>query len=216
MSSRIAVIGSTGLIGRHFLERIGPDDYAAVTAITRRPIKELEGHSHIMQAIHDFSDLELMRKDLQVDTLICSLGTTIKTAGSQEVFFQVDHDLPLAIARVALEAGCQRMILISSVGANANSSVFYSRVKGQLENDLATLGFKHLFVLRPSMLLGEREEHRPAEHIAKILMPPLSFLVPWKYKPIHATRVAAAIHRAILSEEEGVQIWEGQPLFKPI
>lgn len=214
MAPRIAVIGSTGLIGKHFLKSLGPEDYESVTAITRRSIQGLENKTFIKQAIYDFSDLSMMRKDLKVDTLVCALGTTIKTAGSQEVFMQVDHDIPLEIAEIAKEEGCQQMILISSVGANADSSVFYSKVKGQLEAGLTELGFKSLYILRPSLLLGDRDESRPGESMGKIFMAPLSRMIPWKYRPIHADTVAGAIHRTISNAQAGTHILEGEPLFR--
>lgn len=214
MGPRIAIIGSTGLIGKHFLKSVGPGDYESVTAITRRSIQGLGDKHFIKQGIYDFSDLNLLRDDLKVDVLVCALGTTIKTAGSQEVFMQVDHDLPLEIARIAREEGCQQMILISSVGANADASVFYSMVKGQLEADLIELGFRSLYILRPSLLLGDRDESRPGESMGKLFMAPLSRLIPWKYRPIHAGTVAAAIHRTISKAQVGTHILEGEPLFR--
>ncbi|MCF7808267.1 MAG: NAD-dependent epimerase/dehydratase family protein [Candidatus Marinimicrobia bacterium] len=214
MSTKIAIIGSTGLIGNHFLKSIGKGDYQSVQAITRRPIPNLEGRPYIKQVIVDFSDLNQLRPALQADVLVCALGTTIKTAGSKEAFMRVDHDLPLEIAKIAREEGCKTMVLISSVGANADSSVFYSRVKGRLENDLDALGFENLHILRPSMLLGHRDEQRPGEVIGKLVMRPLSILIPWKYKPIHASQLVAAIQRAISSNQKGTHIWEGKRLFE--
>ncbi len=214
MSQRIAVIGSTGLIGRQFLESIAEGDYEQVSAITRRPISSLKQKTFINQAIHDFSDLDQLREDLKTDVLICAMGTTIKTAGSQAAFTHVDHDLPLAIAKIALEEGCQTFILISSIGANPESSVFYSRVKGQLESDIQEVGFKKVHILRPSLLLGNREESRPGELVGKLIAQPLAFMIPWKYKPIHAQVIALTIQKIIAANEPGVHIWEGKPLFK--
>ncbi|MCF7823098.1 MAG: NAD-dependent epimerase/dehydratase family protein [Candidatus Marinimicrobia bacterium] len=213
MALSITVIGSTGLIGKQFLESIQPDDYAEVIAITRRSIPSLDEKPFIRQAIHDFTDIEQMRLDLKTDVLVCALGTTIKTAGSQDAFMRVDHDLPLAIARMALEEGCKRMVVISSVGGRVDSSNFYLRVKGLLEDELSALGFEQLHILKPSMLLGDREETRAGESVGKLIIKPLSFIIPWKFKPIHATTVAATIHRSIQSVQAGKHIWEGKPLF---
>jgi len=105
MSLNIAVIGSTGLIGKQFLESIREGEYQSVNAITRRLISSLDGKPFINQVIHDFSDLSAMRNDLKADVLVCALGTTIKTAGSQEEFTRVDHDLPLAIAELPRRRG---------------------------------------------------------------------------------------------------------------
>ncbi|NQV41096.1 MAG: NAD-dependent epimerase/dehydratase family protein [Candidatus Marinimicrobia bacterium] len=214
MTQTIAVIGSTGLIGLQFLNSISKGEYEGVTAITRREIPSLSGKPYIHQAIRDFSDLEKMRPDLKTDVLVCALGTTIKTAGSQERFFEIDHNIPLALAKIAHEEGCQTFILVSSMGANAHSKIFYSRVKGQLETALEKVGFEQLHILRPSMLLGERQESRGGEFIGKLIMKPLSFLIPWQYKPIHASIVAAKIRALISGGDSGTSIWSGRELFK--
>ncbi len=213
MPQKITVIGSTGLIGLQFLRSISEGEYEGVTAITRREITSLSDRSFIYQAIHDFSDLEKIRADLKTDVLVCALGTTIKTAGSQERFFEIDHNIPLALAKIAREEGCQTFILVSSMGANAQSKIFYSRVKGKLEVALKDVGFKRLHILRPSMLLGEREESRPGEFIGKIIMKPLSFIIPWDYKPIHASTVADKIRALVSGEGLGTSIWSGKELF---
>jgi uncharacterized protein YbjT (DUF2867 family) len=154
-----------------------------------------------------------MRGELKSDVLVCTLGTTIKTAGSQERFIEIDHDIPLALAKIAHEEGCNTFILVSSMGADANSSIFYSRVKGQLEEALKAVGFPRLHILRPSILLGDRQESRPGEFVGKLIMQPLSFLIPWKYKPIQASTLAAKIREIIAAEKSGVRIWSGKNLF---
>jgi len=213
MAKSITLIGSTGLIGMQFLQNTSEGDYQHVTAITRREIPGLSEKPFIKQSIHDFTDSESMRPDLKADVLVCTLGTTIKTAGSQQRFFEIDRDIPLNLAKIAYEEGCRTFILVSSIGADANSSVFYSRVKGQLEEALKGIGFSTLHILRPSMLLGNRQESRRGEFIGKLLMQPLSILIPWQYKPIQAGTVAAKIHQLIRDETEGVKIWSGKPLF---
>ena len=154
-----------------------------------------------------------MRQDLITDVLISALGTTIKKAGSKEEFMKIDHDLPLDISRIAKEEGCRTMILISSMGANSKSNIFYSRVKGLLEESLEKVGFEEFHILRPSLLLGKRNETRPAEFISKLIMDNLSFLIPWKYKPIHAKIIAKTIKYIIMEEKSGKHIWEGKKLF---
>jgi len=214
MAKQITLLGSTGLIGQAFLNLMSAEDGLEVTAITRREMPGFEGKGFIHQAIHDFKDLESIRPDLKTDVLVCTLGTTIKTAGSRERFFEVDHDIPLRLAQIAFEEGCRNMILVSSVGADAASRVFYSRVKGQLEEDLKPIGFDQLHILRPSMLLGDRQEHRPGEFIGKLISKPLTPIIPWRYKPIHAKQVAAKIRSLVHSHETAVHIWEGKLLFQ--
>lgn len=213
MSKKICVIGSTGLIGSTFLNSIDHSDYEQVTAITRREIESLNKKNHIKQAIYDFSDLEAIKPDLESDVLVCTLGTTIKIAGTQERFIEVDHDIPLEIAQLAVKAGCKQLILISAIGANAKSSIFYSRVKGELEDEIAKLPFAGIHILRPGILLGKRAEGRPGEFIGKIIMRSLRLLIPWKYKPIHARIIARTIHRIIQAGKTDLHFYEGRQLF---
>ena len=213
LKQKITLIGSTGLIGTHFLEEISLDDFQNVKAITSRRIPNLENKDFIKQSVHDFSNLEKMRQDLKTDVLVSALGTTIKKAGSKDEFMKIDHDLPLEISRIAKEEGCRTMILISSTGANSKSNIFYSRVKGLLEESLEEIGFEELHILRPSVLLGKRNETRPAEYISKLIMDHLSFLISWKYKPIHASIIARRIKCIIMEEKFGKHIWDGSKLF---
>ena len=213
LKQKITLIGSTGLIGTHFLEEISPDDFEEVKAITRRKIPNLENKDFIKQSVHDFSNLEKLRQDLKTDVLVCALGTTIIKAGSKDEFMKIDHDLPLEISRIAKEEGCRTMILISSMGSNSKSKIFYSRVKGLLEQSLEKVGFEEFHILRPSLLLGKRTEVRPTENISKIIIDHLSFLIPWKYKPIHASIIAKTIKSISMGERSGKHIWEGSKLF---
>ncbi len=210
---KITVIGSTGLIGHQVLSLAAADESMDVTAITRREISSLKDRAHIKQVIHNFEALDDLQGALTTDVFVCCLGTTIKTAGSRERFYAVDHDIPLTLAKLAKEQGCGNMILVSSVGADASSKIFYSRVKGELEADLIKLDFDSLHILRPSMLLGERQESRPGEFVGKLIMEPLSALIPWKYKPIQAQVLASKIVQLCTEDRLGVFIHEGKPLF---
>ena len=204
LKHKITLIGSTGLIGTHFIEEIDPDDFEVVTAITRRIIPNLENKDFIKQSVHDFLDLEKMRQDLKTDVLVSALGTTIKKAGSKDEFMKIDHDLPLEISRIAQEEGCCTMILISSMGANSKSNIFYSRVKGLLEESLEEIGFEEFHILRPSLLLGKSTETRPVEYISKLIMDYLSFLLPLKYKLIHTSIITKNIKFIIIMKK----IWQ--------
>jgi uncharacterized protein YbjT (DUF2867 family) len=137
----------------------------------------------------DFSRLADDRDALASDVVICALGTTIKKAGSKERFREVDHDYPLAAARLALDAGARHFLLVSAIGASADSRVFYNRVKGELEDDLLALGFPLTTIVRPSLLLGDRSEFRLGEAVAG----KLAFLVPGRYRPVQARAVARAL-----------------------
>ena len=214
LKKKITLIGSTGLIGTHFLEQIGPDDFQNVKAISRRKIPNLDNKDFIKQYVHDFSELEKMRPELKTDVLVNTLGTTIKKAETKDEFMKIDHDLPLEISRIAKEEGCRTMILISAMGANVNSKIFYNHVKGLLELSLEKIGFEEFHILRPSLLLGKRNDARPVEYISKLILDHLSFIIPWKYKPIHASIIAKKIRCIIMKEKSGKHIWEGRKLFK--
>ena len=105
------------------------------------------------------------------------------------------------------------MILISSTGANSKSKIFYSRVKGLLEESLEEIGFEEFHILRPSLLLGKRTETRPTEYISKLIVDHLSFLIPWRYKPIQASTIGKKIKCILMEEKSGKHIWEGKNLF---
>ena len=213
LKHKLTLIGSSGLVGTNFLEQIDPDDFQNVKAITRRKILNLKNKDFIKQSVHDFSDLEKMRHDLKTDILVSALGTTLKKAGSKNEFMKIDHDLTFKISKIAKEGGCRTMILISSIGANYESKIFYSKVKGLLEISLKEIGFEELHILRPSLLLGKRTEDRPVENISKCIIDHLSFLIPKKYKPIHARIIAKKIKFIIMEKKSGIHIWEGSKLF---
>ena len=213
LKHKLTLIGSSGLVGTNFLEQIGPDDFQNVKAITRRKILNLKNKDFIKQSVHDFSDLEKMRYDLKPDVLVSALGTTLKKAGSKNEFMKTDHDLTFKISKIAKEEGCRTMILISSIGANYESKIFYSKIKGLLEISLKEIGFEELHILRPSLLLGKRTEDRPVENISKCIIGHLSFLIPKKYKPIHARIIAKKIKFIIMEKKSGIHIWEGSKLF---
>jgi uncharacterized protein YbjT (DUF2867 family) len=183
--------GATGLVGGHVLRRLlAHPSYSRVEVLVRRelPIRVPK----LIQHIVDFEHLDAGL----ADDVFCCLGTTIAKAGSQEAFRHVDHDYPLALARLGKAAGTQQFLMVSSLGADARSSVFYLRVKGETERDIAATGLPKVVFMRPSFLFGERLEQRTGERaaafigrmIAPLLVGPLR-----KYGPIHADDVAAAM-----------------------
>lgn len=190
----VALVGATGLVGGECLRLLVREPaFSRVVALTRRPlpasVEARETVTTLEAAVVDFDDPASYAPHLAVDAVICALGTTIKVAGSQERFRHVDYDYPLGIARAALDRGASHYLLVSSAGADPRSRVFYSRVKGELEQSLRALPFMSVTIVRPSLLLGPREQVRLGEAIAKRL----AFLVPDKYKPVQASAVAAVL-----------------------
>lgn len=201
----ILLAGATGLTGEHLLDRLlSEPTVARVLAPTRRP---LAVHPHLENPVGDLQTL-LPQLSGQVDTAFCCLGSTIKQAGSQEAFRAVDHDLVLAFARRARELGARHLVVISALGANPNSKVFYNRVKGETEEALKAMDWPQLTIARPSLLLGARHEFRLGERLAA----PLLRWLPGKYRGIDACALTRALWRLALEEEDGVRVIESADL----
>lgn len=193
----VALAGATGLVGRALLDGLLADDtVGAVHVLARRDI----GRSAAKLTSHlvDFTALPLLPP---LDEAYLALGTTIKVAGSQAAFRAVDFDANLAVAKAALRAGAKRAGLVSAMGADPESSVFYSQVKGELEEALSDLHFQGLVIARPSLLLGDRvalgQPPRVGESIGEFVGKLLGPFVPRDYRPIEAVRVAQALLRSV-------------------
>ncbi|MBX3446494.1 MAG: oxidoreductase [Parvibaculaceae bacterium] len=210
MSGRTALVaGATGLIGGHLVTLLLTDPaYEKVVVLARRPLAGASSPK-LQTIIADFDALDAALSGIAVDDAFCALGTTIKVAGSQDAFRRVDHDYIVSFARTAKAAGAVRFLLVSAMGADANSSIFYSRVKGETERDVRALGFEALHVFRPGLLLGDRTEKRIGEEIGATLTP---FLNPLMIGPLRAYRsirgetVARAMKGAALAGAAGTHI----------
>ena len=192
----ILLAGASGLVGAACLEGLLEDPRVArVVVVARRPTGRR--HAKLAEHVADLASLDSgVQDDLACDAALCALGTTIAKAGSQQAFRAVDHDAVLAVARAARRGGARRFVLVSSVGADADSGNFYLRVKGEVERAREGVGFYALDVLRPSLLLGERAESRRAEAFARRLAPIANLALPGplrKYRAIEAGVVAAAM-----------------------
>jgi len=191
------ILGSTGLTGRALLNQILQDEQFDKVILFLR--KELQlSHPKLTQHCIDFNQLEKYKELIQGDVIFCCLGTTIKTAGSQEAFKKVDFTYPTEFAKIAKQNGVSTFLLQSSLGADASSNNFYLKVKGETEEIINKLSFNSFATFRPSMLLGNRTEFRLGESIGKIVMQLFSFLFIGKlkrYKAIHVNQVASAMIR---------------------
>jgi uncharacterized protein YbjT (DUF2867 family) len=197
----VAVAGASGLVGRAILQGLLADDgVTAVHALGRRPL-ELQ-HEKLRFHQVSFTDPAALRAALPpLDEAYLALGTTIKVAGSQEAFRAVDFDANLAVARAALAAGARNLGLVSAMGADARSRIFYNHVKGELEEAVGGLGFAGLVIARPSFLAGDREALgqpvRGGEKLALRVSRMLRPLIPANYRSIAAADVAAALLRNV-------------------
>jgi uncharacterized protein YbjT (DUF2867 family) len=203
----VLVVGATGLVGRHCLDELLIDPtITLITAPTRRALNVT--HSKLKNLVLDFSRLESALEGLTFNQAICCLGTTIKEAGSKERFREVDHDYPLTLAKIAKAGGATHYLVVTSIGADARSMIFYNRVKGELERDLATLGFAALTIVRPSLLLGKRETSRFGEKLAE----PFAKLLPKKWRAIQAKTVARALVTLAREPASGIRVVESAGL----
>ncbi len=208
---KILHVGATGLVGKLVLPRLlDAPQVTRVVAPTRRPLG-IE-HPRLLNPVVDFDAFPEDVDWWAVDSVICTLGTTIDDAGSREAFRRVDHDYPLHIARLARRQGAQAYVLNSAMGANARSSIFYNRVKGELEESLAALNYPSLVLVRPGLIDGERSTSRPGEARMLALSRWLRPLLPKKWRPSIATRIADELVGAALNAPPGRSIVEANSL----
>ena len=160
------IAGASGLVGGECLRRLlASAAYSTVTIVTRRPLGDVAGHPKVREIVIDFARLDSVKAELRADHVFCALGTTIRKAGSQAKFRQVDFDYPRRLAELTLRNGAKHFSLVSALGASSKSGVFYSRVKGELEDALSELDYESVCVAQPSLLAGERGEFRLAERL---------------------------------------------------
>lgn len=203
----VLLAGATGLTGGFVLRELLADPAVAhVLAPTRRP---LPAHPRLDNPVGVLHRL-LSQLQAPVDVAICCLGTTIRHAGSREAFRMADYDLPLEVGQKARKLGARHYLVISSLGANASSRAFYNQVKGELELSLGKQDWPQLTIVRPSLLLGPRQEFRLAER----LVAPFATLLPGRWRGIPAETVARALWRLACAPGEGVRIVESDELHR--
>ena len=215
MENKIAVprtallAGATGLVGRALLPMLlAAKQYRSVHIMVRRAVPDIKANAKLK--VHQVDFARLPDAFPRVDDVFIALGTTIKVAGSEAAFRQVDFDLVVNTARAARAAGATRLAIVSALGADAKSRVFYNRVKGEMEAAVAQLGYESIVVARPSLLLGDRSALGQPERSGEIwtarLLGPLGWIVPKGVRPIPARTVASASLAAILDAKPGVHV----------
>lgn len=199
------LLGATGLVGSHCLELLLADErYAAVRVLARRR-PELR-HPRLEYHPVDFDALGAKPELFRVDDVYCCLGTTIARAGSEAAFRRVDLEYPARAAELAVEAGAEQFLVVSSLGADSESRIFYNRVKGEMEAAVKRAPFRAVWILRPSLLLGERAERRRGERLAALLIRPIVPVMVGplrRWRPIDARTVARAMLRLAASGGTG-------------
>ncbi|MBC7864297.1 MAG: NAD(P)H-binding protein [Bacteroidia bacterium] len=191
------VFGSSGLTGNFLTEKLLSDpSFSQVKVFVRK--KSGTTHPKLKEIIVDFANEKELQENLKGDVLFCCLGTTIRVAGSQEAFEKVDLHYPVLLANLAAKNGIKKFLMVSSVGASAQSTNFYLKTKGTAEEKIAATTIPHIYFFRPSMLLGKRKEFRFGEVMGKFFMVALSFLFMGglkKYRAIKSEKVAEAMIR---------------------
>lgn len=214
MGKKALIAGATGLIGSHLLHLLLHNEtYEQVIAIVRSPLPIK--HPKLIEQVVDFDKLEENPSLFAVDDVFCCLGTTIKKAGSQEVMYRIDVDYPYTIATLAQQHGAKQFLLVSAMGANPSSSIFYSRMKGELEQKLSKLPFPSISIIRPALLLGERKEFRLGERLLAVVTKGTAWLMMRslrKYKAIEGKKVAAAMFKISQMNKSGVHIYPNNQL----
>lgn len=206
MNNKTALLaGASGLVGNELLHiLLDSPYYSRVKILVRRPLDM--AHEKLEQVVTDFDKLDHYAHHFDVDDVFCCLGTTIKKAGSQDAFKKVDYEYPLKMAEMAKSQQVKNFLIITALGADAESKVFYSRTKGQLQVRLKKTRLTALHVFQPSLLLGERQEFRLGEKAATVLSPIISKLLQGKmkkYKPVEARDVALAMYEVAQIERTG-------------
>ena len=205
----VLLVGATGLVGRECLRLLLPDPaFERIVVISRRPLSPDVRSPKLETRVIDFDHLNEYDELFEVDAILCTLGTTIRQAGSRTRFRTVDFEYPLAFAKLGLTHGCQHFLIISSLGASARSRIFYNRVKGELEDALRGLGYARLTIVRPSLLLGPRAELRLGEEVAKRVTRWLGPMIPRSFRPVEARAVAAVLVREAKGSGSGVRVIE--------
>ena len=214
-TNKTAVIfGATGLVGSHCLRLLLESSYySKVKVFSRREI-EIQ-HPNLEYYIIDFDKIEEYKDNISGHDIFCTLGTTIKRAGSKAAFIKVDYTYVVGIAKLALINNAQQFILVTAMGSDEDSIFFYNKVKGQVENEVKKLGYNSIRILRPSLLLGERNEKRFAEKLAihaSSFTNLITDVIAPNYSAVRAEQVAKAMIAAAQRPDKGVFIYESNEI----
>ena len=201
------VVGATGLVGGEVVKQLAADETVGrIVALVRRIPEQLP--ARIEPHAVDFNALDQHASLFAVDQIICALGTTIKQAGSQAAFRRVDFEYPLNVARLGQKNGARHFLLVSALGANSESGIFYNRVKGELEDQLRSLGYRSVTIARPSLLMGARKEFRLFERLGMLI----GEFIPGRYRPVQAEAVARSLVTAARIDAPGLHIIESEEI----
>jgi uncharacterized protein YbjT (DUF2867 family) len=209
------LFGSSGFIGSFLLdELLNNSDYQQVTIVVRK--NPNINHPKLKTMIGDYNSLLKLKENIIADEIFIALGTTKKNTPNRDQYYQVDHDYPVLASKIAKDNGAKSVFVVSAVGANSASSVFYIRTKGETERDIIALNFEHTHIFRPSMLMGSRKESRSMENVFikiwSVINPILLGKRLKRYRGITGENVAKAINHAAKNQSEKVKIYYWQEM----
>jgi uncharacterized protein YbjT (DUF2867 family) len=203
------VFGATGFIGSHLLrDLLDSPDYAQVIAVVRKPL--MPSHPELTVIIGDLASLPALKPQLVADDVFIALGTTRKHTPDEAEYYKIDHDYPVQAAELAKANGARSVFVVTAVGANPKSGMFYIRTKGEVERDILALGFDHTHIFRPSMIIGQRDENRPRERLliaAWGVLNPLLVGPADRYRGLAGDDIARAMVNAARHQTEKVRIY---------
>ncbi len=207
------VIGATGLVGSCLTDLLLADRrFGLVKVFVRRSTSKV--HAKLSEHIIDFDNPESWSKSVTGDVLFSALGTTLRQAGSKEAQYKIDYNYQYEFAKAAAENGVSTYVLVSSAGASPESRIFYSRMKGTLERDIAKLNFQHISIIQPGLLAGERQQPRMGEKIGYYVLSVLKYIPGLKgYRPVQASVVARAMINASFYTKDSLQVYALQKVF---
>ena len=204
------LLGASGFVGSHLLdELLNNPDYDQVTVIVRKKL-DME-HPKLKTYIGDYHSLPSMDEVMETDDIFLLIGTTQTQTPDREEYYQIDHDYPILAAKIAKEKGAKSVFVVTAVGANADSNVFYVQMKGEIERDLIALDFAHTHIFRPSMIMGNRKESRTMEQFFirtfKLINPILTGKALKRYRGMDGKDIARAMNNAAKKQTEKVKIY---------
>ncbi len=198
---KLLLLGATGLVGSRTLKlALSNEIFSEVIAPTRTPLAPSD---RLVNPVMSRIELAPVLKTYNVDAVICALGTTQAKAGSREAFHYVDYQLPIAMGKAAHAAGVETFAIVTAMGASADSRIFYSRTKGEVERDIQKIGFRSLTICRPSLIGGKRNETRHAEGAVLALVRVLAPVLPKKFHVNPADAIAGSLLNAVIAAEAG-------------
>ena len=211
---KAVLFGASGFIGSFILEELlNNPEYEQVTIVVRKPLNL--NHPKLKTLIGDYHSLPGLKEHIVADEIFLTLGTTLKNTPDKDEYYQVDHDYPVLAAKIAKERGAKSVFIVSAIGANANSKIGYVRTKGETERDIIALDFEHTHIFRPSMLLGNRKEHRPLEKLIQKIWSVVDMILIGnlnRYRGIEGKDVARAMVKAATNQTEKVKIYEWEEM----